>query len=157
MQSTMPPGQSIDQEHQTSKPRGGVRVTPPLPAGPRRWTSSGTPPRGSRRMRRPNTWRPVPLRILLMKSHLDVTLVSDLRCVQVQIDGLRSMLREGFTIRPEQIALLSKASTDLAKTIAEVSAWTEEIRAERFAKTTASMKASLTRSLRPPLIRRRRR
>lgn len=119
-------------------------MTPRPPTGPRRRASSG-----------------MPLRSLMsedsMASNLDVTLVSDLRMIQIQIDGLRGLMREGFTIKPDQIALLASTSLALSKTIAEVSIWTEEIRAQRYAKQTASMKASLTRTLTAPLLRRRRR
>jgi hypothetical protein len=89
------------------------------------------------------------------KSTLDLTLTSDLRLVLIQIDGLRAMLRPDFTIRPEMIAMAAKASTDLSKTIGEVETWLGELRAEKYAKQTASHKAALTRSLRMPLRRRR--
>jgi hypothetical protein len=93
----------------------------------------------------------------MSKSMLEVTLPSELRTVLIQIDGIRSMMRPDFTIQPTMISLLEMASRDLTKIIGEVTTWTDEIRAQRYAKTTASMKASLTRSIRPPLVRRRRR
>lgn len=90
----------------------------------------------------------------MSKNPIEITLPSELRTVLIQIDGIRSMMRPNFTIQPLMISLLEMASRDLTKIIGEVTTWTDEIRAERFAKTTASMKASLTRSLRPPLVRR---
>lgn len=93
----------------------------------------------------------------MSKSMLEITLPSELRSILINIDGLRSMMRPDFMIQPAMISLLEIACRDLSKTIAEVTAWTEEIQAERFTKKTASYKAALTRSLHPPLIRRRRR
>lgn len=113
--------------------------------GPRRRESTGTPPRG------------LVVVEIAMKSTLEITLPSELRTVLIQIDSLRSMMRPNYTIQPAHLAILEAASKDLSRVIAEVTAWTDELRAERFARTTASMKASLTRSLRPPLVRRRRR
>lgn len=92
----------------------------------------------------------------MSKSMLEITLPSDLRSILINIDGLRSMMRPDFMIQPAMISLLEIACRDLSKTIAEVTAWTEEIQAERFNKKAASHKAALTRSLHPPLRRRRR-
>lgn len=120
-------------------------MTPRVATGPRRRRSTGTPP------------RPLFAEKDMTKSLLDVTLASDLRMVLIQIDSLRSTMRPDFTIQSGMISVLETASRDLTKTIAEVVAWTDELRAERFARQTASHKAAITRTLRPPLVRRRRR
>lgn len=92
-----------------------------------------------------------------MESMLEITLPSSLRTVQIQIDGIASMMRPGYTIQPSMISILEGASKDLAKLIAEVTTWTEELRSQRFRRTTVALKAAITRSSRPPLVRRRRR
>lgn len=146
----MRPDQSVVRGHQKIKPRGGVKVTLHVTAGSRRHGSTGTPPHGLY----PSTYF---MGITMSKSMLEITLPSNLRSILIMIDGLRAMMRPDFTIQPGMISLLDMASRDLSTTITDVTAWTEEIRQERFSRQTASHKAALTRSLHPPLIRRRRR
>jgi len=97
------------------------------------------------------------MEIVMTESMLEVTLASELRMVLIQIDGLKSVMKPDSTIQPTMISLLEMASRDLTKIIVEVTAWTDEIRSERSARTTASHKAAISRTLRGPLIRRRRR
>lgn len=88
-----------------------------------------------------------------MPAILDLTLVSELRGIQIQLSGLRGILRPGFTTRPLEIALLEAASGKLSKLIPEVESWVEEIRAAKFKARTAEIKARVVIQMPSPIKR----
>lgn len=112
-------------------------MTPAPLLGPRRRTSTGAPPN--------------PLMENRMASILDVTLVSELREIQILLSGLSGILRPGSTPLPQSIALLTAASGKLSKLIPDVEIWVEEIRAAKFRARTDEIKAQLVIPKPPPI------